>query len=400
MPGISDSKIFSSSVEKIPLDLECYMDIQSGNAIRISSVESYTKKNEKVYNGLQSNFFGGDYTDAEEAKKLFKCKCGKYVGRAYRGKICDRCDSEVEYIPTDISKFGYIIIDHFKVLSPIFYAKLSEALGKYEGESVLDKIITVEYYDEEKGPDFTDKEYLTLKKHPFLKKGMIWLRENLTEVLDYYEKKKPTKAKLFKELRHDMSIMWTSCIPVYSSVLRTELPNGEKGSKSYKLKVNTQYKAIIKLSNAINKIEPNEFNFDNLNTIDINLAAIQKEISKLFDDTYNDLTGKNGVINGKVISGRYNFSARNIIIPNSGRLRSDEVELGYIPFLELFRYEIINLYTKVKGCTIMEASSAWKKACNHFDSTFYSIMQYMVKNPKNRKSLTLVISRNPGFPES
>ena len=397
MKNISDSNIVEVIVEKIPLDLECQLDLQTGQGIRITSVESFNKKNEKIYNGLQSEFFGSDYADSEEAKKLFKCKCGYYTGKAYRGKFCEKCQSYVEYNPIDLTRFGWIILDHFKVLSPIYYAKLADALGMYEGEKVLDKIITVEYYDEEEGPDFTDKELESLKKHPFLKKGMQWLRENIMEVLDFYEKKKPGKNKLFKELKSELHLMWTSCIPVYSAVLRVEAPNGEKGSKSYKLKSNTQYKAIIKLVNAINKVEPDEFNFDALNTIDINLAAIQKELGKLFDGTYTDLTGKNGIINGKVISGRYNFSARNIIVPNSGRLRSDEVELGYIPFLELFRYEIQNLYRKLKGCTPMEASSVWKKACNHFDPTIYSIMEHMVNDPETQKNLTLIINRNPSI---
>lgn len=59
------SNIENVRVEKINLDLECYIDILEGRGIRINSTEAYqqkvdkfTKKNEKVYNGLQSEFFG------------------------------------------------------------------------------------------------------------------------------------------------------------------------------------------------------------------------------------------------------------------------------------------------------------------------------------------------------
>jgi hypothetical protein len=52
-----DSKIESVMIEKLNLDLECYYDLIMGNGIRINSTEAYDKKNEKVYNGLQSEFF-------------------------------------------------------------------------------------------------------------------------------------------------------------------------------------------------------------------------------------------------------------------------------------------------------------------------------------------------------
>ena len=52
-------------IEKLNLDLECQMDLLQGKGIRLQSTESYhkkvdkfTKKSEKVYDGLQSEFFG------------------------------------------------------------------------------------------------------------------------------------------------------------------------------------------------------------------------------------------------------------------------------------------------------------------------------------------------------
>lgn len=62
--------MFGTSIEKVRikklnLDFECQMDLITGKGIRLQSVESFhrkadkfTKKNEKVYDGLQSEFFG------------------------------------------------------------------------------------------------------------------------------------------------------------------------------------------------------------------------------------------------------------------------------------------------------------------------------------------------------
>ena len=380
-------------VEKIPLDLECWHDIATGNGIRLNSVESFDKKNQKIYRGLQSEFFGTDFSSDWAFKERYSCKCGKYLAKAYAGMVCDLCGTKVEYHDIDLKRTGWVILDKFEVLSPIYSAKLTEALGKAEGESVLRMILNRQYH-EEGTVEYSEKELLNIKKHPFSQKGMMWLRENIMEVLDFYEKRKPGKQKLFQELKNEQAMMWTHSIPIYSSLLRTELP-GEKGSKNFKLKINTHFKSIIRLTNAINDIDPEEMDYITLNSIDIYLAAIQKEIDQVFDTTFRDLTDKTGVITSKVLGGRYNFSSRNIIVPDSGTLRSDEVIIGYIPFLELFRYELQNEYRKLHGCTPAQANTAWKKATNHFDPKFYAIIEHMVTDPEYKKHLGIVINRNP-----
>lgn len=393
MSKSNDCNIEYASIEKIPLDLECWHDIATGNGIRLTSVESFDKKNQKIYNGLQSEFFGTDFSSDWAFKERYSCKCGKYVSKAYSGMICDACGTKVEYHDIDLKKTGWIILDNFEVLSPIYSAKLNEALGKLDGESVLRMILGRKYH-EEGHIEYSEKELSNLKKHPYSQKGMLWLRENIMEVLDFYEKRKPGKQKLFEELKNEQSTMWTHCIPVYSSLLRTELP-GEKGTKNFKLKVNTHFKSIIRLVNAINDIDPDDYDYSTLNSIDIYLAGIQKEIDKVFDTTFKDLTDKTGVITSKVLGGRYNFSSRNIIVPDSGNLRADEVIIGYIPFLELFRYEIQNEYRKLYGCTPAQANTAWKRACNHFDPKIYAIIEHMLNDPDYKKYLCVIANRNP-----
>lgn len=382
-------------VEKIPLDVECWHDIATGNGIRLTSVESFDKKNQKIYHGLQSEFFGTDFSSDWAFKERRSCKCGKYMGKAYSGMVCDVCGSKVEYHDIDLKKTGWIIIDKFQVLSPIYSAKLAAALGNFNGESIL-KLILSRKYHEEGNPEFTEKDLQILKKHPFIQKGMLWLKDNINEVLDYYAPKKPGKAKLFKELKAEQDLMWTHSIPVYTSFLRTELP-GDKGSKNYKLKINTHFKSIIKLANQINDIDDDEMDYATMNSIDIYLSGIQREIDQVFDTTYKDLTAKTGIITSKILGGRYNFSARCIIVPDSGILRSDEVIVGYIVFLELFRYEIQNEYRKLHGCTPDQANRAWKKATNHFDPKIYAIIEHMLNDKEYKKYLGCIINRNPSI---
>ena len=95
--------------------------------------------------------------------------------------------------------------------------------------------------------------------------------------------------------------------------------------------------------------------------------------------------------------GRYNYSARNIITPSSGYLRADEIGLSYSTFMELYRSELLNLYQKLQGCTLKEASNAWKRGTVTFDETFYNIMNYMVHDKKCKKYMNLLINRNPSI---
>lgn len=400
-----DSHIEEVRVKKYNLDWECYSDFINGKGIRLTSPEAYhqkedkyTKKKEKVYNGLQSEFFGTDFGDETEFQERWSCKCKKYVGFKYKNFVCEVCNRKVEFYDNDLRKFGWVILDDFKVISPIYAEKLKAAFGNIDGDSVLKKILEIKT-DENGDPEFTDKELVHLKKHPFIHKGMLWFRAHFMEVLDYYEnlraKTNKSLKKLFNEIRNEYLNVFTSCLPVYSAVLRTELP-GEKGGKLFKLKINTHFQALIKLSNYINAIDREEYNDkDTINSINSQLAAMQLEIECVFETEFKSFTKKSGIIYSKVIGGRYNFSARNIITPSFDYIRADEVEFSYSTFLELYRNELINLYHRIHNCTLKEASMVWQKATVHFDETMYNIMQFMVTDKDSRKYMNVLISRNP-----
>lgn len=389
-----DSQIESVRVEKIDLNMECYFDMLTGKGIQINEVESFDKKNEKIYNGLQSEFFGTDQGDENAFVERYSCKCHKYIGKALQGVICDSCGTPVEYHDIDLTKTGWIILNKFYVLTPIHCAKMIDALGSIEGESVLSKILNVDYENDGVTVKYSDKDLAILKKHPFIRKGCIWLHDHIDEVLDFYAKKKPAKQKLFDELKSDTNIMWTHAIPVFSALLRTEVPS-PKGSKSFKMKINTTYKTLIRLANYINKKSEEELTRDDLISIDKQLATMHDEIMGIFNQTYKDLTGKRGIVLGKVEGGRYNFSARNIIVCSSGELRANEVKLGYITFMELYRYEIMNFYTKLHKCSYIESQNTWKQGLTHFNQELYNIMVYMTNDEECKKYLNIIISRNP-----
>lgn len=394
--GTTVQKVF---VETLNLDFECYYDMATQHGIRISNPEAYNAKKEKNWDGLQSEFWGTDFGDDNAFQERYACKCRKHIGKMYEGMICEQCGTKVEYIEADVTKTGWIILDrNRKVLSPIFSMKLQDALGKHDGNFVLSRILEVEFTSEAEDAaprEYNDKELAEIKAHPFIHKGMTWLVEHFDEVLDYYEKKKPNKAELFKEFRRERDKIFTSCIPVFSSILRIELP-GAKDEKLFKMKTNTYYQSIIQTFNKVNVYDDEDAqNPKKQKEIDRQLAAAQDDINDLFLEIFKILDGKKGLIQSKVIGGRYNFCCRNIITPSSGMLRANEVELCYLSAMELFRYELTNYYAKMKGCTIVEADEAWKQAKMHFSETFYNIMEYMLKH--DGEYMRVLINRNPSI---
>lgn len=393
---IKDTKIDQVIPEKINLDLESKFDLLMGTGIRLDQVDAY-RKDEKTLNGLQSPFFGSDFGDENSFAERYSCKCGKYVGMMHKGQICEVCDTRVEYVDADLEKTGWIMLDdmNLKVLSPIFAAKLNDALGVVDGEKVLNKILEVGFTEEDNDKIFSEKELEDAKKHPFMKKGMVWLVENIETVLDHYSKRKPSKRKLFDEIRNDLDKVFTSSIPVFSSILRVEL-NGEKDKKLYKLRINTIYQSIINTFNKINSFGPyDQMEEEDRYAVNRFLYAANKDVQEIFTEIFKLLNSKKGFIMAKVISGRYNFCTRCIIIPDSGYLRSDECELCYLSCMELFRYEIINIYSKLYNCTLIEAEQEWKRGLVDFSPSMYNIMNHIVE--EQGEYLNVIINRNPSI---
>jgi DNA-directed RNA polymerase beta' subunit len=96
------------------------------------------------------------------------------------------------------------------------------------------------------------------------------------------------------------------------------------------------------------------------------------------------------MIRENILGGRIDFSARNVIIPDPD-LRVDEVKLGYLTFLELYKYEIIAHISQMSDISENEAYDQWFRATISFNRKIYEIMKYLIKKRKPH----VIINRNP-----
>lgn len=404
-----NTTIYSVIVRTLNFNEEFRKDMASGKGVILKSTEAYDKRGEKIYNGLQSPFFGADYNDDNEYNERFSCECGKLIGQMYADghTVCPDCGTPVTYSDTDLKKFGWVVLHGYSVLTPIYYLKLASLLGSSDNKSLLDMTIRVK--NKKIGEEHTEDELDFINKtgYPYVGKGLTWLSTHIDDVFDWYQRKKGSKkddkkTELFNQLKNDKDKLFASYLPIYSSALRTEMP-GEKECKLYKMEINTDFQAIIRCSNDIYNIinRPRPTGYEDImpqtdqEDIDILLAKIQENVARVFNEEFATIDGKKGIINGKLIGGRHDFTSRTIIVPGGEPLGADEVCVPYLTFLNLFKYEIIAMYNKVFGPSIFESSIIVDMAQDVKDENVYTIMNILLEESRDTHMCDVVISRNP-----
>ena len=96
------------------------------------------------------------------------------------------------------------------------------------------------------------------------------------------------------------------------------------------------------------------------------------------------------IIRDKILGGRINWTARNVIIPDKD-LKPNEIGLGYVTFLELYKLEIISILITMLDIDHPTAWNIWKEATVNFNDQVYKVMNYMIKN----RDVVCEINRNP-----
>lgn len=211
---------------RMNLETECAHDLITGNGFLISETPySDIDKTIRNTNGPRSPRYGTTYGDNNEFMDRYRCECGYTIGAAFEGDICPRCKKPVEYNDVDILYTGWLNFYPFKIINPLFYQRLQSALSRKVLENIIsnENIITSSGIIRRYNDDIEVKKSM-LKYHNI---GIKEFYENFEEIMLYYKSKRKMKADLIDALIRDKDIIWTSKIPVYSTVLRPEGINTE-----------------------------------------------------------------------------------------------------------------------------------------------------------------------------
>ena len=368
--------------EEINWDEEFKTDLLTNRGFIVKE-RPFDKSRKKNMDGIHSPRFGTSFEDENAFAERYSCQCGNLIGKIYEGETCKDCGTKVKFVDVDLNIFAWYHIKHdYKIIQPSMYKKLEALIGK----TYLADMIEFKYEMDLNGY-FQAPEDKLRSKNPYYGIGMLKFRELIDEILDWALKRKKAKKALYDNIKENQAKIFASNIPIYSSVLRQVFLTEEDYSFT---NVDKKYNSLMANINILNR--ENEANISTIKTINLALFKAQKKINTIYEYIFKTVNQKEGHIRDNILGGRINFSARNVIIPDT-TLRANEIRLPYLTFLELYKPEIINILMRLYNTTLTAAINKWNKAQMGFDETVYEVMKYLLKNTKH--GCACLVNRNP-----
>ena len=358
--------------------------------------EGYIDEKEFADDGLFSKKIFGD---CENTEYDYSCKCGNLRGKFYDGVVCEKCGEPVKFVEANIEKMGWIDLtgakyaedgtilergSNYKIIKYVAYLFLEKIIGKENLKNIIHvpDIITV-VGDLDVAAIEAERQSDPEKKYWYY--GINDFAENYQEILDYYYKLHDIDNKELYDFVSNPFDTFTDKIPVISAVLRLCMRTAD----GLKLdEINNIYIRLIKATKILNNkttalpIIKNSM-----------LEEIQGEYFNLNEYVMDLIRGKEGLIRNSICGARVNFSARSIISPAFAGHKIDEIVVPYRTFLELYKFEIVNILQKVKNISYKEAEVIHFNAGIKFNDEVYSIMEKCIKD----NEIIVLLNRNPSI---
>lgn len=345
------------------------------------------------HNGVRSDRFG----HKNEVK--YECNCGAVSGLRYTGLECPYCGGIVTKRGVNMKMTGWVDLQHHKIISPLYYIILCGLIGKTRLVEILTKKwifskngINKDYEVDLKTLKTKGSKYTFVNEvdnsisevyTPFAGIGFQQFYDRFDEVLDYCakkHKKMQNKLDLIDELRQTKAYVFTSKIPIYTTVLRPQFTT----EKNFNFRpIDNYINNLVKL--ALNL--PNQYNRADI--LEKSLMSIQEKVMQMWDYTFECISKKKGEIRGKILGGPLNYTARNVCVLRKG-LYANEIEIGYPLACIIYKYKIIYQYAKRYNLAIHEAEDIVNNT-EEFNPNIYEILLDFIKN----EGLEAIIIRNP-----
>ena len=318
-----------------------------------------------------------------DSQEDYSCECGKLQGKFYEGTICQHCGKPVEFVGLNIGKYGWIDLSLSKynedgvmteagngchLIEYIPYLQLEKVIGRENLRNIIHvrNVITIT-------GDIDTEELANLRsvsqEAKYYYSGIDGFYNNYNEILDYYFELRGNKYQKLYEYLKNRDEVFTDKIPVVSVILRPAMRT-EDGLKLDD--INIKYQNILKNLSMLK--DPNMITIIR----DATIEQIQAEFMQLSEEILEAIKSKAGIIRNQICGTRVNFSARNIISPAKAGVEIDEIVLPYLTFLELYKFEIINILRNTENISIKAAEKEWFNATLKFNEKIYLIMKKMI----------------------
>lgn len=322
---------------------------------------------------------------------------GHLHGKFYEDTICPKCKTPVTFVGLNINKYGWIDLSLNKynedgtiaeegngchLIEYIPYAQLEKVIGRDNLRNITHTHNTITITG-----DIDEEELKNLREvspeTKYYYYGIEGFYKHYNEILDYYHNLKGEKHSELYEFLKNKEDIFTDKIPVISIILRPAMRTAD----GLKLDdINIKYQNILKNLEILRDV--------NIIPIirDATIEEIQANFMQLSEEILEAVKAKSGIIRNQICGTRINFSARNIISPGKAGVKIDEVVLPYLTFLELYKFEIINVIKTIDNISLKEAENIWYKATLHMDEHVYKIITKMINDNEvgvllNRKEI-------------
>lgn len=278
----------------------------------------------------------------------------------------------------DINTIGWVDISPYYIINPVLFTIVKKVIPP------VNKIINYNKSIDQNGEEVQSEE--ATNEDEFM--GLVDFKENFIEIMEKYVDKDKYLAE-YNFLNENMDKVFIDKIPVFSHKLRPATLLAKNVLVFNE--INNYYNFIIQY---INEIKDRIVSDENIELLLLPLLYnIQLYANTIHTKIINDyLKGKKGFLRKNIMGSRINFSARNVITPLIGH-KIDEVAMPYKTFAELYKFQLINLISTVKGINYNEATKFWEKGILEFNQELYNYMMELVK--KTKGGCAFLLNRNP-----
>lgn len=371
---------YESRLVIIDFDKECEEDLIKGTGFIISKQQDI-KKDVRSIDSIFSSRFGLQIDDMQPFGDVYKCSCGRTQMKINNGLVCPICHTKVKYVSNDFSITGWIKIhEPYFVIHPNMFKKLIWFMGKKN----LDDIINLDYKTDENG--FEIKKPPT-KTNPFVGIGFEGLRDRFDEIMEFFKNKhknNQNKLDYYGDLIVHRDLIFTHSLPVYTSQLR---PYSIKKNHFNFEGNNAKYNVIAGLAAKLNRAKFNSRG--RAKPTNQLIYDIQMKYMEIYADLEKIIAQKKGYVRA-LNGGRYNFTARNVIIPDPN-LAIDEIILPYSTLVELFSLTLINILSKTYSPS--EAYRIWDEARIEYNPMIGDLIQNIIDS----QYVGIILNRNPSI---
>ena len=370
---------YESRLELIDLDKECEQDLINGTGFVISKKQDI-KKDIRSIDSIFSSRFGLQIDDMTPFGDVYKCHCGRTQMKINNGLLCPICHQKVKYVSNDFSITGWIKIrEPFFAIHPNMFKKLVCFIGKNFSTILID--------DSKPNEDGFTVAKEIVKTNPFANIGFSAFKERFDEIMEFYRNKyknNQNKMDYYNDLMTHKDIIFTHSLPVYTSQLR---PYSIKKNHFNFEGNNAAYNVIAGTAAKLNKAEFNSRGREKAtNQLMYN---IQMKYMEIYADLEKEIKQKKGYVRA-LNGGRYNFTARNVIIPDPD-LGIDEIILPYSTLIELMSLTIINILQKTYSPS--EAYRIWDEARIEYNPMIADLIQDIIDS----QYIGIILNRNPSI---